>query len=137
MGVELSKLPICGASRKADPAEWLLFEEKMKAEGLTDAAIAAFKYNFGVLTSGANLMIPEASVKPVASLPDYTTLTAEDPALLKCTVMVKLNGGLGTGKWPRRRRACCRSKARTRSSTSSRSRCCTCATRSASTSPSC
>ena len=69
----------------------------MKKEGLSDAAIAAFKYNFGVLTSGANLMIPESSIKPVASLPDYASLTAEDPALLKQTVMVKLNGGLGTG----------------------------------------
>ena len=51
----------------------------------------------GVLTSGANLMIPEASIKPVASLPDYASLTKEDPELLKATVMVKLNGGLGTG----------------------------------------
>jgi len=42
-------------------------------------------------------MIPEASIQPVASLPDYAALTAEDPALLKQTVMVKLNGGLGTG----------------------------------------
>merc|ERR1719327_1767959 len=42
-------------------------------------------------------MIPEATVKPVDSLPDYASLTAEEPELLKETVMVKLNGGLGTG----------------------------------------
>merc|ERR1719327_2543884 len=42
-------------------------------------------------------MIPESTIEPVDSLPDYTTLTAEDPALLEKCVMVKLNGGLGTG----------------------------------------
>ena len=66
-------------------------------EGLTQAAIDAFKYNLGVLTSGANLMIPEGSIRPVDSLPDYARLSKEDPSLLKQTVMVKLNGGLGTG----------------------------------------
>jgi UDP-N-acetylglucosamine pyrophosphorylase len=87
----------------ADAAEdtfaklWPAYEEKMKAEGLSDAAIAAFRYNFSVLTSGKDLMIPESTIKPVDSLPDYADLTAEDPALLKQTVMVKLNGGLGTG----------------------------------------
>merc|ERR1719409_2343098 len=76
---------------------WPEYEAKMKAEGLSDAAIAAFRYNFSVLTSGKDLMIPESSIKAVDSLPDYASLTAEDPALLKQTVMVKLNGGLGTG----------------------------------------
>jgi len=76
---------------------WPAYESKMKAEGLSEAAIAAFRHNFGVLTSGKNLMIPESTIKPVDSLPDYASLTAEDPALLKETVMVKLNGGLGTG----------------------------------------
>merc|ERR1719171_918436 len=76
---------------------WPAYEAKMKAEGLSAAAIGAFKYNLGVLTSGANLMIPESTVSPVESLPDYEALTKEDPALLKSTVMVKLNGGLGTG----------------------------------------
>ena len=64
---------------------------------MNDAAINAFKYNFGVLTSEANLMIPENDIDPVESLTDYETLTAEDQALLQKTVMVKLNGGLGTG----------------------------------------
>merc|ERR1719171_2134495 len=76
---------------------WPAYEAKMKAEGLSEAAIAAFRYNFGVLTSGADLMIPESTIEPVESLPDYGRLNYEDPALLKETVMVKLNGGLGTG----------------------------------------
>ena len=33
----------------------------------------------------------------MSSLPDYETLSAEDPSLLGKTVMLKLNGGLGTG----------------------------------------
>ena len=73
-------------------ALWPAYEEKMKAEGLSAAAIAAFKYNFSVLTSGKDLMIPESTIKPVDSLPDYDALSKEDPALLKATVMVKLNG---------------------------------------------
>merc|ERR1719199_2137274 len=42
-------------------------------------------------------MIPESSIQPTESLPDYASLSKEDPELLKQTVMVKLNGGLGTG----------------------------------------
>ena len=60
-----------------------------------DAAIE-LKHNLGVLTSGKDLMILESSVAPVESLTDYNELT-EDPKLLESTVMVKLNGGLGTG----------------------------------------
>ena len=47
--------------------------------------------------SGADLMIAEADIEPVESLPDYAALSEEDPSLLEATVMVKLNGGLGTG----------------------------------------
>jgi len=78
-------------------AVWPKYEEKMKAEGLNDAAIGAFKYNLEKLVSGANLMIPECDISPVDSLTDYMTLTEEDTSLLETTVMVKLNGGLGTG----------------------------------------
>jgi len=78
-------------------AAWPAYQAKMEAEGLNPAAIAAFKYTFEKLVSGANLMIPESAVKPTESLPDYESLTKEDPQLLKSTVMVKLNGGLGTG----------------------------------------
>lgn len=70
----------------------------MLAQGLNDAAIAAFKYNFEVLASGQNTMIPESSIRPVESLPEYELLDVQpDPSLLQATVVVKLNGGLGTG----------------------------------------
>ena len=42
-------------------------------------------------------MMPESAVAPVDSLPSYDSLTAEDVSLLSKTVMLKLNGGLGTG----------------------------------------
>ena len=80
---------------------WPEYEAKMKAggkESASDAAISAFKYNFKVLASGASTMIPESQLEPVATLPDLEALDiAIDPALLKETVVLKLNGGLGTG----------------------------------------
>jgi len=57
MGQSLSNL--CGI-KPAEPKQWPAFEAKMKAEGLSDAAIASFKHNFVTLASGANLMISEA-----------------------------------------------------------------------------
>jgi len=77
---------------------WPKYEEKMKKDGCNDAAIAAFKYTFGVLCSGKSTMIPESDLDAVAELPDYDKLEVEEnPALLKETVVLKLNGGLGTG----------------------------------------
>jgi UDP-N-acetylglucosamine pyrophosphorylase len=70
----------------------------MEKEGCNEAGIAAFKYTLGVLVSGASVMIPESSLDPVASLPRLEELTTEaDPSLLSKTVILKLNGGLGTG----------------------------------------
>jgi UDP-N-acetylglucosamine pyrophosphorylase len=43
-------------------------------------------------------MIPEADLDPVKELPDFDKLDiTEKPELLKATVVLKLNGGLGTG----------------------------------------
>ena len=68
-----------------------------QAEGLNEAAIKAFEYNYEKLTSGANLMVGEDAIAPVADLPSYDDLKEEKPELLTETVMLKLNGGLGTG----------------------------------------
>jgi UDP-N-acetylglucosamine pyrophosphorylase len=77
---------------------WPQYEAKMKAEGLNEAAIAAFKYNFQVLTSGANTMIADSAISGVETLPGLDGLDiAPKPDLLKSTVVLKLNGGLGTG----------------------------------------
>lgn len=75
--------------------------KKMEAAGVSEVAIRDFEHNFGVLTSGAEMMIPEADIRPVDSLPRLEDLQDEgdtDPqALLKSAVIIKLNGGLGTG----------------------------------------
>jgi len=42
-------------------------------------------------------MIAERTISPVQKLPSYADLSEEDPELLGKTVMLKLNGGLGTG----------------------------------------
>jgi len=67
---------------------WPAYEAKMKAEGLNDAAIAAFKYTFTVLVSGASTMIPEGAISPVESLPTLDGLDiTPKPDLLKETVI--------------------------------------------------
>jgi len=77
---------------------WPAFQAKMEKEGCNAAAIAAFKYNYSVLVSGANVMIPETMLDGVESLPRLEELAVDpDPSLLKQTVILKLNGGLGTG----------------------------------------
>jgi hypothetical protein len=77
---------------------WPAYEVKMKGDGCNEAAINAFKYNFKVLCSGESTMMPEASLDPVAPLPKYEDLdVALEPELLQKTLILKLNGGLGTG----------------------------------------
>lgn len=80
---------------------WPAYEKKMKEggkESSSDAAINAFKYNFKVLATGADTMMPESLLDAVATLPEIEKLEITDkPELLKATVVMKLNGGLGTG----------------------------------------
>lgn len=78
--------------------KWPAYEEKMKAGGCNETAINAFKYTFGVLASGASVMLPESGLASVDSLDTYDGITtAANPDLLKQTLVLKLNGGLGTG----------------------------------------
>lgn len=75
------------------------FREKMNAAGLSTAAIAAFERGFDLLVAQDSGMIPETAIKPVPELPKYEDICTEpaDAALLAKAVMLKLNGGLGTG----------------------------------------
>jgi len=72
----------------------------MKSEGLSDAAIAAFAHSYMELVSGASGMIEESAILGVQSLPDLEKDIKGkynvDPTLLSQTVVLKLNGGLGT-----------------------------------------
>ncbi|CAE7714876.1 UGP1, partial [Symbiodinium pilosum] len=85
-----------GPSKMVDM--WPKFEEKMKKEELNESAIAAFKYTYGVLVSGADVMLPESKLDPVDKLTEYDKIREKpDPKLLRKTLILKLNGGLGTG----------------------------------------
>jgi UTP--glucose-1-phosphate uridylyltransferase len=69
--------------------------EKMKREGVPDAAIATFGHYYEQLAAGESGMIPEDSIDPVTELPSADELPPGDPPLDKA-VIIKLNGGLGT-----------------------------------------
>jgi len=74
---------------------------KMEAAGLDPTAIAAFEYAYGAWKQGGAGLIPENSIEPIASLPAYDEIVRDtkpaDDAMLRETVFLKLNGGLGTG----------------------------------------
>jgi UTP--glucose-1-phosphate uridylyltransferase len=71
--------------------------DKMRAEGLGDAAVASFARQYERLRAGETGTLAEADIEPVESLPDMEDLTAvADAALLDQAVVIKLNGGLGT-----------------------------------------
>ncbi len=75
------------------------FAEKMRGTGMGQAAISAFRYAYASLLSGQTGMIPESSIEPVSHLSRLSAIVrqyAPNPALLAETVVLKLNGGLGT-----------------------------------------
>lgn len=73
--------------------------DKMRAAGVSEAAIAAFKRSFNLLAAQSNGLIPEDAILPADDIPRYEEVAKEpaDPGLLARAVMLKLNGGLGTG----------------------------------------
>ena len=80
------------------------FRTLMESDGQSEAAIRAFESAYAQLTSGQATMIPENGIIPASKLPELdglkasSQLTEEDGgALLDATVVIKLNGGLGTG----------------------------------------
>lgn len=76
-------------------------ESKMRGVGLSDAAIGAFRHSVNVLESKQSMMIPESDIEPAEGVAEWEALVAATPeadaALLAQSVMIKLNGGLGTG----------------------------------------
>ncbi len=72
-------------------------EDKMRAAGMGDAAVEAFRRYYGMWLSNESGMIPEADIDPAQSLPTLDALEEADPDLFGQAVVVKLNGGLGTG----------------------------------------
>lgn len=73
------------------------FERKMRAAGMGDAPVKAFKRNYEALVRNETGLIPESAIESASGLPTFESLTAKaDPALLSQAVVIKLNGGLGT-----------------------------------------
>ncbi|HWH94218.1 MAG TPA: UTP--glucose-1-phosphate uridylyltransferase [Baekduia sp.] len=71
--------------------------DKMRAEGLGDAAVESFARQYRRLREGETGTLAETEIDPVATLPDADDLTEQaDAALLDQAVVIKLNGGLGT-----------------------------------------
>jgi UTP--glucose-1-phosphate uridylyltransferase len=71
--------------------------EKMRAEGLGDAAVESFARQYERLREGETGTLAESEIEPVESLPDAEDLTERaSPQLLDAAVVIKLNGGLGT-----------------------------------------
>jgi UTP--glucose-1-phosphate uridylyltransferase len=76
-----------------------LCEEKMRAAGVPDVAIVTFAHYYRQLEEGASGLVAEAEIEPVGSVPDAEALPEPGDAAreaLDRTVVIKLNGGLGT-----------------------------------------
>jgi UTP--glucose-1-phosphate uridylyltransferase len=73
-----------------------IIEEKMSAAGQSDLAIRSFLLNLEQLNSGSSGLIPESAIMPVSDLPEWESLPDGDDRGINRTVVIKLNGGLGT-----------------------------------------
>lgn len=74
------------------------FEIKMRAAGMGDAPVAVFKRNFEALQRNETGMIPEHTIEAASGLPKSDDLkSVGQSAKLSEVVVIKLNGGLGTG----------------------------------------
>lgn len=82
-------------------ADFTPFAARMQAEGLPEIVIRTFAYYYRQLAEGRTGLLAEADILPVATLPDAAQFGAEladvGRAALPQTVILKLNGGLGTG----------------------------------------
>jgi UTP--glucose-1-phosphate uridylyltransferase len=74
-------------------------QEKMRAAGAADVAINVFSHYYRLLESGQQGTIRESEIEPVGDLPHLEHLDTDPEAMraaLAETVVIKLNGGLGT-----------------------------------------
>ena len=87
------------------PADFTPFALRMRAEGLPDIVIRTFAHYYDQLAAGAKGLIPEADLDPVDALPDVEAFSVTEAsrlaeagrAALPRAILLKLNGGLGTG----------------------------------------
>lgn len=81
-------------------SNFTLFREKMEASGVSEAAILTFQRNYEALCNDATGVIDESSIEPISNLTDFEHIADEKSGFSKeqlaQTVVIKLNGGLGT-----------------------------------------
>lgn len=72
--------------------------DKMVAAGVSEIAIETFAHYFRLLEHGETGMIPESTIEPVdmESLADVVVSDEAAAEAIRKTVVIKLNGGLGT-----------------------------------------
>ena len=96
--LEITK-PLLDATMMLTPLPKLLgssFKEKMLAKKLPSQFITWWLGLFEELCQGKKGVVLEKNILPVSSLPDLSGLPLGDEALLSKTVVMRLNGGLGT-----------------------------------------
>lgn len=74
-------------------------QEKMVAAGVHSTAIDVFAHYYGQLVAGATGLIPEDSIDPLTDPPRIEDVSVSEEAerdALAHTVLINLNGGLGT-----------------------------------------
>jgi UTP--glucose-1-phosphate uridylyltransferase len=69
--------------------------EKMRREGIPEAAVKTFEHYYEQLREGETGMLPESEIEPVDDVQDVDELPEGEPPLDRA-VVIKLNGGLGT-----------------------------------------
>jgi UTP--glucose-1-phosphate uridylyltransferase len=72
---------------------------KMREEGVPDVAVDTFAHYFERLRAGEAGVLAESEIEPVTDLPDAEALPEDQQGAreaLERTVVIKLNGGLGT-----------------------------------------
>jgi UTP--glucose-1-phosphate uridylyltransferase len=71
--------------------------EKMRSGGVPDEAVRTFEHYYRQLAAGETGLLRESDIEPVEEVPDAAALPGADPGqALARTVVIKLNGGLGT-----------------------------------------
>src|SRR3954468_22020402 len=70
--------------------------DKMRSEGVADAAIDTFAELYERLVAGDRGLIGEDDIEPVTSLPDADDLDDDGDDVLDQAIVLRLNGGLGT-----------------------------------------
>ncbi|MFW6137135.1 MAG: UTP--glucose-1-phosphate uridylyltransferase, partial [Candidatus Aminicenantaceae bacterium] len=80
--------------------EFAPFKKRMQKEGLPDLVIRTFAYYYRKLLQGETGCITENEIRPLESIPDLEKIPEKfrqtGEKFLPHTLMIKLNGGLGT-----------------------------------------